>query len=144
MRESAAAPGLDKDRVADLLRRRGITATPQRVEIAAILLARPQHLSAEQLLRQVNQGDCAVSKATVYNTLGLFARHGLVREVIVDPSKIFYDSNTSEHYHVYDLTTGRLTDIERAQMSLGGLPELPDGAVVEGVDVVVRVRTRGD
>lgn len=137
------APRLDKAGAAELLRRRGITATPQRVEIAAILFARRQHVSAEQLLKQVNEGPCAVSKATVYNTLGLFARHGLVREVIVDPAKIFYDSNTSEHYHFYDVTTGRLTDIERSRITVGGLPELPDGAVVEGVDVVVRVRTRG-
>ena len=123
------------------LREHGITPTQQRVEIAQILFARPQHLSAEQVLAVVNGvGDTTVSKATVYNTLGLFARKGLVREVIVDPSKVFYDSNTSEHHHFYNVDSGTLTDIDADQLNIASLPALPEGTMADGVDVIIRVR----
>lgn len=125
-----------------LLTARDITPTSQRVEIARILFSREQHLSADQLLAMVNRTGAAVSKATVYNTLGLFARKGLVREVIVDPNKIFYDSNTSEHHHVYDLDSGTLTDVATRQVVIKDLPSLPDGTEIAGIDVVVRVRRK--
>ena len=134
----------DPGGLAALLRAHCITSTPQRLKLAAILLARPQHLSAERLLQLANREDPVVSKATVYNTLGLFAERGLVREVVVDPAKIFYDSNPSEHYHFYDLSTGELTDIDRDRIEIGEIPDLPPGASVEGVDVIVRIRGRGD
>ena len=122
----------------------GITPTPQRVEIARILLARPQHLSAEQLLCVLKESDLAVSKATVYNTLGLFAENGLVREVIVDPSKVFYDSNCSDHHHFYDVESCTLTDIDVRDIAIGDLPDVPEGKVVDRVEVIVRVRSRDE
>ncbi len=134
--------GLNKEKVAELLQSRGITPTQQRVEIGAILFSRPQHLSAERVLQLVNQGSAQVSKATVYNTLGLFAEKGLVREVIVDPTKVFYDSNTHPHHHVYDVTTGQLSDIGADEVAVSRLPELPEDMTVEAVEVVVRVRSR--
>ena len=131
-----------RQRAARTLEAIGITPTPQRVEIARILLARPQHLSAEQVLCVLKQGDLSVSKATVYNTLGLFAEKGLVREVIVDPSKVFYDSNCSEHHHFYDVDSCTLTDIDARDIDIGGFPDAPDGKMVDRVDVIVRVRSR--
>ena len=146
---SAKIPGstsltVARENAARTLESHGITATPQRVEIARILLARPQHLSAEQVIGELKQGDLAVSKATVYNTLGLFAEKGLVREVIVDPSKVFYDSNCSDHHHFYDIDSCTLTDIDARQIAVDGLPDVPAGKVVDRVDVIVRVRSRGE
>jgi len=109
--EDMHAKSLIKDAVIKKLKARNITPTQQRVEIAQILFEKPQHLSAEQVLAKVN-GNAAVSKATVYNTLGLFARKALVKEVIVDPSKVFYDSNVHPHQHFYNIDTGILTDID--------------------------------
>ena len=129
---------------AQTLESRDITPTPQRVEIARILLARPQHLSAEQILCALKQGDLTVSKATVYNTLGLFAEKGLVREVIVDPSKVFYDSNCSDHHHFYDVDSCTLMDIDAGEIVVGGLPDVPKGKVLDRVDVIVRVRSHGE
>lgn len=125
-----------------LLAEYDIAPTQQRRQIAQILFARPQHLSADQVLARVNQNGAVASKATVYNTLGLFARKGLVREVIVDPSKVFYDSNTTAHHHFYHVDTGKLEDIESQELSLKGLPTLPEGVELDGVDIIVRVRTR--
>jgi len=117
-----------------------IMPTPQRVRIAQVLLVRDQHLSAEQVLERVNQIENCVSKATVYNTLGLFARKGILREVIVDPTRVFYDTNNRPHHHFYHVDSGRLQDIMTDQLGLEGLPELPPGTVAEGVDIIVRVR----
>ena len=122
------------------LRAHDITPTQQRVDIARILFARPQHLSADQVLSIVNQQTQVVSKATIYNTLNLFARKGLVREVIVDPSKVFYDSNVSDHHHFYNVDSGELVDIESDELKLDQLPTLPDGTEADGVDIIIRVR----
>ena len=126
--------------VVRLLTNLSISPTPQRVEIAAALLSKPQHLSAEQVLQIVNQTSNLVSKATVYNTLGLFARKGLVREVIVDPNKVFYDSNISHHHHFYNVVTGELTDVEVTHLDIAKFPQAPEGTACEGIDVILRVR----
>ncbi|WP_243830797.1 Fur family transcriptional regulator [Thiohalophilus thiocyanatoxydans] len=125
------------------LRAHDVTPTQQRVDIARILFARPQHLSADQVLSIVNQETQLVSKATIYNTLNLFARKGLVREVIVDPSKVFYDSNVSDHHHFYNVDSGELMDIDSQALKLDQLPTLPEGTEADGVDIIIRVRSRG-
>lgn len=131
---------LSRAEVIDLMRQKGVNPTQQRVEIAQVLFAEPQHVSADQVLAMVNRKRSIVSKATVYNTLGLFARKGLVREVIVDPTKVFYDPTTMPHHHFYNVDTGELTDMELDSLTLGELPSLPEGTEAEGVDVVIRVR----
>ena len=132
---------LNKNDVSALMLEHGITPTLQRVEIAQILFAKPQHLSAEDVLTMVNKTAVQVSKATVYNTLGLFAKEGLIREVIVDPTKVFYDPTTVPHHHFYNVDTGRLTDIDADTVVLERIPELPQGTTAAGVDVIIRVRS---
>ena len=129
----------DRD-IGEQLREAGITPTQQRVQIAEILFAQPQHMSADQILAVVNSNGPTASKATIYNTLGLFARKGLVREVIVDPSKVFYDSNTSEHHHFYNLDSGELTDIDAGEVMISSLPDLPTNTQAAGVDIIFRIR----
>lgn len=132
---------ISKLQVIEKLKTAGVTPTQQRVEIGQILFAKPQHMSADQVLNVVNQAGPLVSKATIYNTLGLFAKKGLVREVIVDPSKVFYDSNISEHHHFYDVDSGNLMDIENDDLRLENMPNLPEGTRAEGVDIVIRLRS---
>lgn len=126
--------------IVSLLQAHGVRPTQQRLQIAEVLFAKPQHLSADQVLEQVNQRHGYVSKATVYNTLGLFSRKGLVREVIIDPAKVFYDSTTHPHHHIYNVDTGMLMDLEHDAINIMGLPTPPAGTEIDGVDVVVRVR----
>jgi len=127
--------------VAGLLRDHDILPTQQRLMIARVLFARRQHYSADQVMTSVNDGRDRVSKATVYNTLGLFARNGLVREVIVDPTRVFYDPNTSEHHHFYNIDSGELIDVDSSKLQITDLPELPEGTVAAGVDVIIRIRS---
>jgi Fur family transcriptional regulator, iron response regulator len=131
-----------RDQLVDLLRRHDINPTHQRIEIAHALFSRGEHLSADQVLAIVNDRHSATSKATVYNTLNLFLGKKLIREVIVDPNKVFYDPNTEPHYHFYNSDTGELTDIEASRIEVSGLPRLPEGMVTDGVDIIVRVRSR--
>ncbi len=124
----------------ELFKQHGILPTSQRLHIAAVLLATHQHLSADQVLERVNQGGRKVSKATVYNTLNLFAEKGLVLEVMVDSSKVFYDSNTTPHHHFYNQDTGDLTDIPASAVEFARLPDLPEATRSDGIDVIIRVR----
>src|SRR5262245_53232270 len=130
-----------RDNLADVLRAHGINPTHQRIEIAYALFSRGEHLSADRVLAIVNDRHSASSKATVYNTLNLFVERKLIREVIVDPNKVFYDPNTDPHHHFYNVDTEELTDIEAGTIAISHLPQLPEGMVTDGVDIIVRIRT---
>ncbi len=129
---------------AQLLESHGIIPTRQRLDLAKILFARPQHLSAEQLTEAARiSGDYRVSKATVYNTLNLFVERGLLREIIADPTKVFYDSTTSQHAHLYNVDTGELADLAFTGDPLTAVARFPDGVQPVGIDIVVRVKNSG-
>ena len=138
--DKPAHPHFGKD-LAVLLRSYGINPTSQRIEIARLLLSRRTHLAAEEVFRLVNRDQTHVSKATVYNTLGVFAEKGLIREVAIDPSRLVYDSNTAPHHHFYNVETGELVDIESQTMAVEGIPPLPQGTEMDGVEVIVRLRS---
>ncbi len=129
-------------KIQDLLLKHGIRPTSQRIDIAGVLLSRPQHLCADQVLAKVNHNANLVSKATVYNTLNLFAEKGLIREVIIESGKVFYDSNTDTHHHIYNEDTGVLQDIAASGISIHNMPELPEGTVKSGVDIIIRVKNK--
>ena len=135
------ATGSSREELIQILRDRHITPTRQRIEIAHALFSRCEHLSADRVFSIVNGRACETSKATVYNTLNLFVDRRLIREVIVDPNRVFYDPNTTPHHHFYNVDTGELTDIDEADVRIAGLPQLPSGMTVEGVDVIVRIRS---
>ena len=131
---------LSEEEATRRLRASDILPTLQRIQIAQVLLTHDQHLSADQVMEQAYEAGSRVSKATVYNTLGLFARKGVIREVIVDPARVFYDTNVTPHHHFYNIDTGELMDIDADQLTLQKLPALPKGTVAAGVDVIVRLR----
>jgi Fur family iron response transcriptional regulator len=125
-----------------LFEKHGIMPTPQRVAIAKILLEEPQHLSAEHIIEQLKAAHSGVSKATVYNTLNLFCERGLVKEVMVDPVRKFYDSTTHPHHHFYNVDSGELCDIPDEKVCFQDLPELPEGTERESIEVLIKVRDR--
>ena len=131
---------LSTETLAGRLKEKEINPTSQRIEILRLLLERCEHLSADQVFSLVNTpGEDRVSKATVYNTLGLFAAKGLVREVIADPARVFYDPNVEPHHHIYNVTDGTLIDVADDSIQYSGLPGIPEGTRLEGVDIIVRV-----
>jgi len=122
------------------LRQHGIKPTPQRMEIGKMLLSKPCHLSADQILKSLRDAGNQISKATVYNTLNLFSRCGVIREVAIDPAHLMYDSTVHPHHHLFNSDTGELTDIDSSNLHISGLPELPDGMIQESIDLIIRVR----
>ncbi len=129
-------------RVARCLSAHGHQVTAQRMRLARLIFARPQHLSAEDVLRMAVTAGIKVSKATVYNTLNLFAECGLVREVNVDTDRLYYDSTTAPHHHFFNEDTGELSDVPLDAVSVADLPEPPAGTETAGIDVVIRIRNR--
>ena len=128
--------------VEEKLRAHGVLPTAQRIEVAELLLARPQHLSADQIIERLRGSGSAVSKATVYNTLKLFTIQGLLKEINVADSRKFYDSTTHPHHHFFHIETGELTDIPAERIGIEGLPELPAGTEEDGIEVLIRVRRK--
>jgi Fur family transcriptional regulator, iron response regulator len=135
---SSAVAGSCEQRLCDC----GIRPTAQRVRIATLLLSTPQHLSAEQILAQLHTAGARVSKATVYNTLNLFAAHGLIRQLSLDGSRAWFDSNVDPHYHFHDLDSGALIDVPIPAVEFSRLPPAPPGTEVAGIDLVIRLRKR--
>ena len=133
---------LERSGVVSLLQSFNISPTRQRIEIAEFLFQRPQHLSAEKILDGVTEAGNRVSRATVYNTMGLFANKGVVREVLIDRARVFYDSNPEVHQHLYNVDTGELTDIYDTDVGMISLPNLPEGLKIVGTDVVFKVASK--
>ena len=131
-----------KQKIEEKLRAHKVKPTAQRVEIGTLLLARPRHMSADLIISELAASGSRVSKATVYNTLNLFARHGLVREVSVDCQRQFYDSTVEAHHHFYNEDTGELIDIDSRQLEVSGLPPLPEGTERQDIEVVIRLRNK--
>jgi len=133
---------LERNSVVSMLQQFKISPTRQRVEIAEFLFQRPQHLSAEKILDGVTRAGNRVSRATVYNTMGLFASKGVVREVLIDRERVFYDSNTQVHQHLYNVDTGELIDVYDAQFEMVSEPVLAEGLKIIDTDVVFKVSSK--
>ena len=133
---------VEQSDIARRLRAAGIPVTVQRLAIAGILFRQPVHVTAEQLLRQIKLVGPGTSRATIYNSLKLFVEKGLVKELVVDPERVVFDSNLQPHHHLYDTDTGELTDVPFETMQVVGLPTLPPGAQLQQIDVIVRMRGR--
>ena len=118
----------------------GLRPTRQRLALARLLFdGADRHLTAEQLHSEAEAADVRVSVATVYNTLHQFTAAGLLREVVVEPGRSYFDTNVDDHHHFYFESSGDLRDIPGDQLQVAELPEPPGGTRISRVDVVVRV-----
>ncbi len=118
----------------------GLRPTRQRLALARLLQdGGNRHLSAEQLHDEALAAKVRVSLATVYNALHQFTAAGLLREVVVEPGRSYFDTNVEDHHHFYFEDSGRLEDIPGDQVSLTNLPKPPKGSRLSRVDVIIRV-----
>ena len=118
--------------------------TKQRMALAEALVGdgHHRHVTAESLFERVQRTGGRVSLATVYNTLRAFCDAGLLQEVTVDGSRIYFDTNTHDHPHFYWEDTHELTDAPVDQLKIMQLPEVPEGAEIASVDVIIRLRRK--
>ena len=131
----------DASQNATRLKSVGLRPTRQRLELAAHLFrGMDRHVTAESLHEEASKAGAKVSLATVYNTLHQFTEAGLLRQVIVDASRSYFDTNTGNHQHFFLESDGVLFDIPEGAISVAGVPAAPPGLSVDRVDVVVRVK----
>jgi Fur family transcriptional regulator, iron response regulator len=123
------------------LREVGLRPTRQRMALGWILFAKgDRHVTAEMLYEEANHAKVPVSLATVYNTLHQFTEVGLLRQVAIDGSKAYFDTNNSEHHHFFIEDQNDLMDIPSSDVVVGKAPVPPDGYEIARIDVVVRLR----
>lgn len=127
----------------EMMRQAGLRPTRQRLGLARLLFeGGDRHITAEQLHGEASAASLCVSLATVYNTLHQFTDCGLLREVVVEAGRSYFDTNTSEHHHFFREDRGELNDIPAESIFIGQLPEAPEGTKIDRVDVIVRIRGR--
>jgi Fur family transcriptional regulator, iron response regulator len=137
MVEAARSPILQRLKVV------GLRPTRQRVALAGLLFRKDdRHVTAEQLHQEALAEKVRVSLATVYNTLHQFTEAGLLREVVVEAGRSYFDTNVSDHHHFFLVDSSRLVDIASEHVSVAALPDAPSGTAVERVDVIVRLRNQ--
>lgn len=125
------------------LRQVGLRPTRERLALGALLFSKGnRHVSAEMLFEEANQAKVDVSLATIYNTLNQFTQAGLLRQVAIDGSKSYFDTNNTEHNHFYIEDRGELIDISPADVVVGKAPTPPDGYEIVRIDVVVRLQRK--
>jgi len=125
------------------LRQAGLRPTRQRLALAQLLFQHGhRHLTAEDVHAEAQAAHVRVSLATVYNTLHQFTAAGLLRSVTAEGSKSYFDTNTVDHHHFYCEDDGRLVDIDGSDIRVAGLPPPPNGATVERVEVIVRLKSK--
>ncbi|MDO9417621.1 iron response transcriptional regulator IrrA [Pararhizobium sp.] len=125
------------------LRRQGLRPTRQRIALADILFAKgDRHLTVEELHEEAVQAGVPVSLATVYNTLHQFTEAGLLRVLAVESARTYFDTNVSDHHHFFVEGDNEVLDIPVNNISIGNLPEPPEGMEIAHVDVVIRLRPK--
>jgi Fur family iron response transcriptional regulator len=127
-------------RVIGMLNGVGLRPTRQRLALAKLLFdGCDRHVTAEELHAEALSANVSVSLATVYNTLHQFTAAHLLREVVVEPGRSYFDTNVSDHHHFFYEESGAIQDIPEESVEIAGLPEIPEGTTLHRVDVVVRL-----
>lgn len=129
------------------LKAAGLRPTRQRLALGRLLYGEngdmERHVTAEQLHAESMAAGVRVSLATVYNTLHQFTEAQLLREVVVEPGRSYFDTNVDDHHHFYFEQSGRLKDIPSEELELKSMPQPPEGGRIRRVDVILRVDEDG-
>jgi Fur family transcriptional regulator, iron response regulator len=127
--------------IEDRLRDAGLRPTEQRVALAQLLFGQgDRHICAEDLHAEAVAAKVSVSLATIYNTLNQFRAAGLLRELAIEGDRSYFDTNTSNHFHFFDQEKQELMDLDSADVTVSGIPALPQGKAIDRIDVIVRLK----
>lgn len=134
---------IDHENLSGRLTRAGLRPTRQRLALADLLfVSGDRHVTAEQLHKEAGEAGITVSLATVYNTLHQFTESGLLREVVVESGRSYFDTNTSDHHHFFVEDENCLTDIPGERVDFVNIPDAPEGTEIERVDVIIRLKSK--
>lgn len=131
---------MDGQSTEERLRTVGLRPTRQRIGLARLLFDGPsRHVTAEDVYAEAEAAGVPVSLATVYNTLRQFVDAGILREVLAEPGRAYFDTDISDHHHFFHVEDGRLEDAPHGSVQIAALPEAPEGARIGRVDVIIRL-----
>jgi len=131
--------------VIELLREKGLRPTRQRILIASLIFSgKHRHISPEALADEIESQYGHIALGTVYNTLRQFSDAGLLTQLAGLGDRLVYDTNLSFHHHFLDVDTGELKDVPAGQIAISGLPHLPDGFLLDAVDVTIRIKNQSN
>jgi Fur family transcriptional regulator, iron response regulator len=123
------------------LRQAGLRPTQQRLALATLLFGKgDRHVCAEDLHAEAVEANVPVSLATVYNTLNQFKSAQLLRELAIEGDRSYFDTNTSNHFHFFDMDKRELMDIDADGVTVVGVPRVPEGMAIDRIDVIVRLK----
>ena len=122
----------------DLINNAGLKVTKQRKRIAEELFGvNYKHVTAEILFKSINN-DFKISLATIYNTLHDFYEKGLLKKLMINSERIYFDTNTEHHHHFYSKKDQKLIDIN-VDMKVSGLPKPPKNKKINKIEVLVHL-----
>ncbi|VAW18980.1 Iron-responsive regulator Irr [hydrothermal vent metagenome] len=140
MLQKLADRSISTSDIVDMLRGAGLRPTRQRVSLAALLFSQgDRHTTAENLYEEAHDAGVRISLATIYNALHQFTEAGLLRELAVDGTRTYFDTNTGDHQHFFIESEGEMIDIPAPSLKVTGIPDLPRGKRIDRVDVMIRL-----
>lgn len=126
--------------IVNRLQSAGLRATPKRLAIGGLLFdGHDRHVTADDVAAMARKAGVRVSLATVYNTLNQFVTAGLMKRITLDTDRTYFDTNVSDHHHLFFEQNGMLHDIPGDSIRVEGLPEIPSGSTIRSVEVIVRM-----
>lgn len=126
---------------AEILREKGIHPSAQRVAVSAYVLATHDHPTAEEVFTRVRKKFPMLSRATVYNTLNLLVRKGLLRQFVLGGGRLVFDANVSDHHHFIETGSGKIHDVPWESVRVENVERLSDFEVAD-YQVVLRGRRK--
>lgn len=145
VRFAASMAGCPVHDLREKLRGVGLRPTRQRIALGWLLFSKgDRHLTAEALFDEAQRAKVPVSLATVYNTLNQFSHSGLLRQIAMDGTRSYFDTNVSDHHHFFVEGEDGLVDIPASEIAVSNLPEPPQGMEIARVEVVVRLKKKGE
>ena len=130
------------DKIETFLRENNISPTKQRLELAEIIFSKNQHFTAADLINMAVNSDLNISQATVYNTLCLFEKRGILKTINLQNDCKFYDTNLSLHHHIYNTSSNLLTDVDNCEIIFSKLPNISKDLELEQTEVLIKVRNK--
>ncbi len=130
------------DNIETFLRENNISPTKQRLELAEIIFSKNQHFTAADLINMAINSNLNISQATVYNTLCLFEKKGILKTINLQNDCKFYDTNLSLHHHIYNTSSNLLTDVDNCEIIFSKLPNISKDLELEQTEVLIKVRNK--
>ena len=126
----------------DKLRNSGLRPTKQRLQICEVLFETEKtfHFTINNLAKKIkNQLNNKISLATIYNTVHAFEKKGYLKQIPINSSETYFDTNVTDHHHFYDLNNNKLIDLENTDVGPINILKKINGKKIKSIEVLVKL-----